>query len=269
MGILNTANVVDHFEADGWPDLDKWCKGLPAVKKILESRSPVAELAVKTILNARKDDAELVAPFLNWMACHVNPPCLRSIVIPYYAKCLKRILTNAPPLTKPMTVYRGSETAYYTDDPNESKVQRLMLKGQALRLYRNNFFVSTSINPNKALDFTQIGDAKKDGCCLKVIQLLPGVTCLPLWPVSHYADEFEILLPPDVVFQIRGTRRAEVEAPKSLKWGLSYQIDGPCPGLTKRFPDKRIRVSEIVIAPSVRVKLEEIRKQQTARPVRK
>eukprot|EP00899_Mesostigma_viride_P024085 jgi/Mesvir1/4861/Mv11135-RA.1 len=196
------------------------------------------------------------------MVVNMTTDTLMKVVTPYYSYCLGRILKNAPPLKKPMTVYRGVDKAYYTDG-----VEGMILNGQALKMYENEWFVSTSITPDAALTFvdarTDLPKRKvrvngretedfEDGCCMKIIQLLPGVTCLPLWPVSEYDDEIEILLPPGTIYLVQNTRRMEVYAadPTSI-WA---DVDNgtvkkyTCPNGGDRRPRRRIRVSDVIFA---------------------
>jgi hypothetical protein len=97
--------------------------------------------------------------------------------IELYINDLDRIIANAPPLKKPMTVYRGITKDYF-------------LEGKKGFLYKSNTFVSTSLSLDSALTFKN----DKDSCCLKRITLLPGTRTMMMSGVSKYEYESEFLL---------------------------------------------------------------------------
>lgn len=95
---------------------------------------------------------------------------------------LHRIIDNSPPVTETITIYRGVNKDYF-------------LNGEKNQYYKNNTFVSCSLNPYHSIKYTQ------DKCCLKRISILRGSKALLIAGLSHY-NEYEILLNVNSVFYI-------------------------------------------------------------------
>ncbi len=109
-------------------------------------------------------------------------------VIARYIRDLDNIINNAPPLTKPLIVYRGVKDDYY-------------LKGKEGFVYTTNSFISTSINLESALKFA--GPL----CCFKRITLLPGTRTLLMAGISKFLNEIEFLLGTSCKFYITKEKR--------------------------------------------------------------
>jgi|694.fasta_scaffold38874_3 hypothetical protein len=100
-----------------------------------------------------------------------------------YVDDLKKIFDKAPALDEDMVVFRGVSTMYYKKDNSDK--------------FYNNTFMSTSLNPNTALDFS----AKE--CCLKKITLKRGFNkIIFIEPITQIRGEYELLIPPDTEFRI-------------------------------------------------------------------
>lgn len=100
-----------------------------------------------------------------------------------YINELKIIFNKAPPLDEDMVVFRGVSTMYYKKDNSD--------------IFYNNTFMSTSLNPNTALDFSG-----KD-CCMKKITLKRGFNkIIFIEPITQVRGEYELLIPPDTEFRI-------------------------------------------------------------------
>jgi len=88
---------------------------------------------------------------------------------------LKRILDNAPAMTKTSILYRGVKDKYYYSDPSR-------------KIFKTNTFMSTSFNPEGAFEFAD----KK--CCFKKIIAGPGTKGLFIEAITQHPGEREILL---------------------------------------------------------------------------
>lgn len=122
-------------------------------------------------------------------------------VVHRYSKELSDIINKSPKLKKPFIVYRGVKDDYYLNG-NKQATNKKYLKGKT-PYYINQGFVSTSMNPLNAYNFTnQKGQKLGATCCFKRIRLLPGTRCMLLMGLSHY-QEMEILLGYDSVYLIR------------------------------------------------------------------
>ena len=96
---------------------------------------------------------------------------------------LKRILDNAPSMTKTSILYRGVKDKYYYTDPSR-------------KTFQTNTFISTSFNPEAAFEFAD----KK--CCFKKIIAGPGTKGLFIEAISQIPGEREILLNVGTKFNI-------------------------------------------------------------------
>ena len=109
-----------------------------------------------------------------------------------YNKNLNRILKNAPPLRKAMTLFRGSTSNYFqTVDKNKPFIH----KG----------YMSATVDYNVSLQPAFINHGSYTTCCLMVINVLPGTRMLPMTGLSQINDEKEFLMNTDSKVMIRKT----------------------------------------------------------------
>ena len=109
---------------------------------------------------------------------------------------LSRIIRKAPATKETMMVYRGVKDSFFTADDFEKKMK-------INEVFVNKGFISTSLQPGVARSFS--GDV----CCFKVITILPGTKCLPLYGLSQFT-EHEILLNKNTKYIIRDKYIAHV-----------------------------------------------------------
>ncbi len=95
----------------------------------------------------------------------------------YHLQNISEIFYIAPPIEKPLTVYKGIDT---------------------LNIYNDKAFISTSLNYNVALRF-----AERD-CCILQITVSPGSKVLYLSEISREKDEAEVLLDRNGSLKITG-----------------------------------------------------------------
>ena len=108
-----------------------------------------------------------------------------------YNKNLNRILKNAPPLKKAMTLFRGSRSNYFqTVDKNKPFIH----KG----------YMSATVDYNVALQPAFINHGYTT-CCMMVINVLPGTRLLPMTGLSQINNEREFLMNTDSKVMIRKT----------------------------------------------------------------
>ena len=109
-----------------------------------------------------------------------------------YNKNLNRILKNAPPLRKAMTLFRGSTSNYFqTVDKNKPFIH----KG----------YMSATVDYNVALQPAFINHGSYTTCCMMVINALPGTRMLPMTGLSQINSEREFLMNTDSKVMIRKT----------------------------------------------------------------
>ena len=109
-----------------------------------------------------------------------------------YKKNLNRILKNAPPLRKAMTLFRGSRSNYFqTVDKNKPFIH----KG----------YMSATVDYNVALQPAFINHGSYTTCCMMVINALPGTRMLPMTGLSQINSEREFLMNTDSKVMIRKT----------------------------------------------------------------
>ena len=109
---------------------------------------------------------------------------------------LSGIIRKAPATKETMVVYRGVKDSFFTADDfgKRPKVNEVFI---------NKGFISTSLDPKVAQNFS-------DGvCCFKVITILPGTKCLPLYGLSQF-NEHEILFNKNTKYIIRDKYLAHV-----------------------------------------------------------
>lgn len=108
-----------------------------------------------------------------------------------YSKKLNKILKNAPPLKKAMTLFRGSKSNYFqTLDKNKPFIH----KG----------YMSATVDYKVAISPSFINQGATT-CCLMVINVLPGTRLLPMTGLSQINDEKEFLMNTDSKIIIRKT----------------------------------------------------------------
>ena len=120
---------------------------------------------------------------------------------------LSGLIRKAPKTKETMVVYRGVKDSFFTADDFKKKPN-------ANEVFINKGFVSTSLVPMVARDFTE------GSCCFKVITILPGTKCLSLYGLSQYS-EHELLLNKNTKYIIRDKYVAHL--PNSIKH--SYQVN--------------------------------------------
>lgn len=140
---------------------------------------------LKTLPNLKPSDFYFVLYFIGKYLSFTD---FWQHVIIRYIKDLDNIIQNAPPLTKPLIVYRGVRNDYY-------------LKGKEGHVYTTNSFVSTSVNLASAMKFAD------PTCCFKRITLLPGSRTLLLAGISKFINEVEFLLGTSAKFYITKEKR--------------------------------------------------------------
>jgi hypothetical protein len=125
---------------------------------------------------------------------HFTYDFLKSVLLKA-CDILQEIIKKSPPVTKIMKVFRAAK---------ERKRNLKYIKNGKI-YYKNERFVSTSLDPNSALRFANKEPSKTDipNSNIKVITLLPGSRGLFLAGVSDFPDEFEVLLPNDTTYLIR------------------------------------------------------------------
>ena len=111
-----------------------------------------------------------------------------------YNKNLNRILKNAPPLKKAMTLFRGSKSNYFqTLDKNKPFIHR--------------GYMSATVDYNVALQPSFMNHTTSTSCCLIVINVLPGTKLLPMTGLSQINNEKEFLMNTNSKVMIRKTER--------------------------------------------------------------
>jgi hypothetical protein len=108
---------------------------------------------------------------------------MKKCIAEYYIDLMK-IFDKAPLIEKKMSVFRGAKTMYYKNDVDD--------------VYKNNTFMSTTINPEKAIKFVD----NKTNCCLKKIILNPGFKAIFMEPFTQVKNELEILIAPHNSFKV-------------------------------------------------------------------
>lgn len=102
---------------------------------------------------------------------------------------LSGLIRKAPMTKETMVVYRGVKDSFFTADDFETRPK-------VNEVFINKGFVSTTLDPQVARSFSE------KPCCFKVITILPGTRCLPLYGLSQYT-EHEILFNKNTKYIIR------------------------------------------------------------------
>lgn len=142
-------------------------------------------------------------------------------VMDLFTSDLKRIIDESPPVTKTLTIYRGVKDDYF-------------LNGSKNKYYKNNTFVSCSLNPYHSLKYVP------NTCCLKRISILPGSRALFIAGLSHY-DEHEVVLNVDSIFYIHQKKtysvyRKEVDAKDDLCFN------------TNKYAKRKVELVDIIVS---------------------
>lgn len=144
-------------------------------------------------------------------------------VMEEFKKDLKRIIDKSPPVTTQFTIYRGVKDDYF-------------LKGKNKHYYKNNTFVSCSLNPFHSVKYVP------NTCCLKRITILPGSKALLMAGLSHY-KELEVILNVDSVFYIHEKRKISIyKKPENALDDLCFN--------SKKYPKRKIDIVDIVVSPN-------------------
>ena len=109
---------------------------------------------------------------------------------------LSSIIRKAPATKETMVVYRGVTDSFFTADDFRKKPN-------VNEVFVNKGFVSSSLDPKIARSFSE-GE-----CCFKVITILPGTKCLPLYGLSQF-NEHEILFNKNTKYVIRDKYMAHI-----------------------------------------------------------
>jgi hypothetical protein len=142
-------------------------------------------------------------------------------VMDLFTDDLKRIIDKSPPVTKTLTLYRGVKDDYF-------------LNGKNKKYYKNNTFVSCSLNPYHSLKYIP------QQCCLKRISILPGSKALLMAGLSHF-HEFEVILNVDSIFYIHQKKKYSI---------YKNDIDGTndlCFN-TNKYPKRKVDIVDIIVS---------------------
>lgn len=110
-------------------------------------------------------------------------------IISAYIKDVSRIVCDSPVTTTPFYVYRG----VYNNN---------FIKFDARRVFKNISFMSTSLDISVANEF------RNNGCCIKIIYIVPGTHCAFIPQLSYYINQHEVLFPPGSLMYPRDKMKA-------------------------------------------------------------
>ena len=111
---------------------------------------------------------------------HMGEAAWRAVLTQFVAD-MDAIIAGAPPLPTPMRVFRGLNT---TGGRGELRAARTHAGAAGAG------YTSTTLSRSVAGQYTD-----DDHCCIESVTLPPGARVLPMWPISQYANEVEVLLP--------------------------------------------------------------------------
>jgi hypothetical protein len=151
----------------------------PRIKRLIDT-APITLLDIKNVINNSNltDTYLYILEKLEYFTDELYAVCIKMAALD-----LKRILDNAPAMTKTSILYRGVKDKYYYSDPSR-------------KTFQTNTFISTSFNPEAAFEFAD----KK--CCFKKIIAGPGTRGLFIEAISQIPGEREILLNVGTKFNI-------------------------------------------------------------------
>ena len=112
---------------------------------------------------------------------HMGEDAWRAVLTQYVAD-MDAIIAGAPPLPAPMRVFRGVKGGGAGRGELRTAFTHAGAAGVA--------YTSTTLSRSVAWHYTDDKD-----CCVESVTLPLGAHVLPMWPLSQYADEVEVLLP--------------------------------------------------------------------------
>jgi hypothetical protein len=151
----------------------------PDIERLIDP-APISLFDIKLVI----EKSDLTATYLyiiqnlEYFTDELYGECIKMA-----ASDLERILNNAPAMTKTSILYRGVKDKYYYSDPSR-------------KTFQTNTFMSTSFNPEGAIEFAD----KK--CCFKKIIAGPGTRGLFIEAITQMSGENEILLNVGTKFNI-------------------------------------------------------------------
>ena len=151
--------------------------------------------------------SKLFHKLLNESSRYFRPSFIETLIANMSSR-LSGIIRNSPATKETMVVYRGVRDSFFTADDFEKRPK-------VNEVFVNKGFISTSLDPNVAHAFST------ETCCFKVITVLPGSKCLPLYGVTQYV-EHELLFNKDTKYIIRDKYIAHV--PKNRVYSYSGSV---------------------------------------------
>jgi hypothetical protein len=210
-GEIKTLTIVSKtFAAPLYPQMKKMIDSLDAVPDmdtVLTNVSKTKRRTVQTyydVFTDKKNRDFMRYQAYRLMSDHINPFFMKS-AMDLYAKDLQAIILRAPPIEKPMFLYRGSTTMYMKLDRKQTI----------------DSFSSASFIPSYSLGYGTKGYHR--------IELAPGSHALALAIVNPWnsTGEYEILLPMHVEYTPkydRGVKRWIVRNDKPRKDKFTYTV---------------------------------------------
>eukprot|EP00899_Mesostigma_viride_P005162 jgi/Mesvir1/14647/Mv05317-RA.1 len=159
---------------------------------------------------------DVIFVLAKWVYKYLKVPFQKDVAI-RYKEDFRRVMTGAPRLTRETIVYRGVGNAYYLKKTD----------GAVRDAFRNEFPVSTSINPAVSLEFMSYSNSK---CCFKIIHLMPGTPALCAWPFAETGYQAEIILPAGTTYMIRSHAQRNLVGEVPRFSPLHVVPDEVCPG---------------------------------------
>jgi hypothetical protein len=165
-------------------------------------------------------------------------------VIARYCEDLQSVIRNAPPIGQMMKVYRGVMDDHYLKGTVKQTGFKYPGYLEDTKYYRNDGFVSTTIDRRTAEGFLKGGNNGS----FNVITLLPGARCLMLFGATRFKAEYEVLLGLETVYLIR---QKNIDCKLGLKMPLTADA---CQSFASEnwskqvnMLKKNVKVSDIVV----------------------
>jgi len=211
---------------------------------IQEKLSSLSNVELLDVLLQNADAFE-VFPILQRFKQNGNYLDFRTIVIhlkddilleayEQWANDLQRILSTAPPITFPMTVFRGHRQQF--------------IRTKKGRIYKSPTFLSTSLDPFHSIKYTHSRSdsilSRKYERYLTRIVLPIGTRVLWVEGMTFYKKEKEIVLPMNSSFYIMQHHHVSWPIPTTLQQ-LKTHIRQTCP----KFSGKNISIIEMMALP--------------------